>query len=89
MLAIAWGEKDCGLPDDEEELASLSRLGEGWFNGGGAKIRKCFISRKGRLYNKRLLIERKKQKEWRDKSRAGGIASGISRRNKDLEAKGG
>ena len=79
LLAIAWNAPDCGLPDDDEQLAALSRLGEGWFNGGSTILRKCFVCRDGRLYNSRLLAERKKQEEWRKKSRAGGKASAAKR----------
>ena len=28
LLFIAWLSDDCGLPDDDEQLASLSRLGD-------------------------------------------------------------
>ncbi len=85
LLAIAWGSEDCGLPDDEKELAVLSRLGEGWFNGASCKIRKCFIQKGNRIYNKRLLEERKKQEIWKEKSRQGGIKSGRVRSNSKLE----
>ena len=90
LLAIAWGSEDCGLPDDDTELAILSRLGEGWLKGGSTVVRKCFFSEGGRLFNKRLLEEREKQKAWREKSAAGGRKSGKARRRKKLAiAKGG
>jgi uncharacterized protein YdaU (DUF1376 family) len=85
LLCIAWNSNDCGLPDDDKELAVLSRLNEGWFNGSSTKIRKCFKKRGGRLFNLRLLSERKKQAEWRRKSREGGLKSGKSRKNKDKD----
>jgi uncharacterized protein YdaU (DUF1376 family) len=85
LLAIAWGSDDCGLPDDDKELSVLSRLGEGWFNGTSTKLRKCFIQKGTRLYNKRLLEERKKQEIWKEKSRQGGIKSGRIRNNSKLE----
>ena len=88
LLAISWNNENCDLPDDDEQLAVLSRLGEGWFNGGSTKIRKCFKAKGNRLYNERLLEERKKQQEWREKSRQGGIKSGKSRNNKDLTKEG-
>ena len=81
LLAIAWGQDDCGLPDDDIQLATLSRLCEGWLNGSGQKIKKCFIKKGDRLYNKRLLDEKKKQAEWIEKSREGGRKSGEARRN--------
>jgi uncharacterized protein YdaU (DUF1376 family) len=86
LLALAWGENDCGLPDDDLVLAQLSRLGEGWLNGGSTLVRKCFVKRGDRIYNLRLLEERKKQSEWRKKSKEAGIKSGKSRREKMLGA---
>lgn len=89
LLAYAWLDPDCSIPDDDDQLASLSRLGEGWFKGGSQMVRACFIKSDtlaGRLVNIRLLHERKKQAEWKEKSRIGGINSSQSRRNK---SKGG
>src|SRR5262249_53485961 len=63
LLCIAWNDPDCSLPDDDEQLAILSRLGEGWFNGGSTLVRKCFNQhpeKPGRLVNLRLLEEREK-----------------------------
>lgn len=88
LLAIAWNSPDCGLPDDDSQLSVLSRLGEGWFNGASAKVRACFFSRNNRLYNSRLLQEKKKQDEWRKKSRGGGIQSGKARRLKAKKPEG-
>jgi hypothetical protein len=72
-------------------------MGEGWLNGGSALVRQCFQphpEKPGRLVNLRLLKERKKQEEWREKSQAGGIKSGQMRQAKALakanrRAKGG
>jgi uncharacterized protein YdaU (DUF1376 family) len=82
LLSYAWADPDCSLPDDDAALSQLSRLGEGWFNGGSTTIRKCFKEhpeKSGRLVNIRLLEERKKQDAWREKSRIGGLQSGKSR----------
>ncbi|MHC4616268.1 MAG: hypothetical protein ACYTEQ_00805 [Planctomycetota bacterium] len=94
LLAVAWNATDCGLPDDDDQLAVLSRLREAWFDGSGDKVRRCFFSKNERLFNTRLLAERKKQREWKRKSSEGGKASAESRakarRAKALEeAKGG
>ena len=89
LLSYAWADPDCSLPDDDTALAQLSRLGEGWFNGGSTNIRKCFMphhEKSNRLVNLRLLEERKKQEAWREKSRIGGLQSGKSR---TLSVKGG
>jgi len=83
LLAYAWADPECSLPDDDEALAKLSRLGEGWLKGGSTILRECFVQHpkiNGRIINKRLLFERKKQEKWRTKSRDGGINSGIARR---------
>jgi len=90
LLAIAWGSEDCGLPDDDKQLAILSRLGEGWLKGGSRVVRQCFYSENGRLYNARLLKERKKQEAWRKKSSEGGKKSAKVRWGKGLSGgKGG
>lgn len=75
LLAISWLSEDCGLPDDDDVLSRLSRLGEAWFKGGSTVLRNKFEKRDGRLYNLRLLEERKKQEEWRVKSSEGGKKS--------------
>ena len=85
LLCHAWSDPDCTLPDDDQQLAQLSRLGEHWLNGGSTLVRQCFQphpSLHGRLYNARLLEEREKQAAWREKSRAGGVKSAEVRRSK-------
>jgi len=90
LLCYAWNEPDCGLPDDDEQLAILSRLGKDWLKGGVSVVRKCFFSKGGRLYNKRLLKERKKQEKWKKKSSEGGKKSAKVRWGKGKKAdKGG
>jgi len=84
LLAIAWNSKDCGLPDDDNQLAILSRLGEHWFNGSGTNVKRMFNKRGDRLFNERLLQERKKQEERRKKCSEAGIQSGKSRNIKDI-----
>jgi len=89
LLCHAWSDPQCSLVDDDDVLTSLSRLGPEWFNGASTKIRACFKKKGNRLYSVRLKIEREKQKEWRKKSQLGGLNSGKSRKQKDLEGKGG
>ncbi len=82
LLGYCWDDEDCSLPDDDAILAVMSRLNEGWFKGGSTMVKRCFIShpdKVGFLTNKRLLAERKKQEIWREKSRAGGKKSAITR----------
>lgn len=88
LLALAWLNADCSLPDDDAQLAALSRLGEGWFNGGSGVVRACFTVRGDRLVNVRLLSERKKQAEWRKKSSDGGKKSANNKRDKKLHGQG-
>lgn len=88
LLAFCWAND--GLPDDDEQLARLSRLGEGWFKGGSTKIRNCFILVDGKLHNKRLIKEKENQIAWREKSKRGGELSAKARRKKALQnLKGG
>lgn len=89
LLCHAWSDPQCSLLDDDEILASLSRLGPEWFNGASTKIRSCFKKKGNKLYSERLEIEKKKQREWRKKSKLGGLNSAKSRKHKGLEGKGG
>lgn len=75
LLSIEWNSLDCSLPDDDAILSQLSRLGEGWFGVSSEKIRKCFAKRDGKLFNERLMKERKKQSEWLKKSSEAGKKS--------------
>ncbi len=77
LLCYDW--MNDGLPDNDEQLAALSRLGEGWFKGGGTRLRECFPLRDGKLHNPRLDEERQKQEIWRRKSQEGGKASAKAR----------
>lgn len=67
LLCRAWQQADCGLPNDDEALARLSRLGQAWFAGSGAKIRQCFFENGSRLFNARLLREREHQQSYRER----------------------
>jgi uncharacterized protein YdaU (DUF1376 family) len=75
LLSIAWNSEDCGLPNDDNALSILSRLGEGWFGITSQKIKECFTLKDGRLFNERLLKEREKQTIWKEKSAEGGKRS--------------
>lgn len=82
LLSYSWADPDCSIPDDDTILANLSRLGEGWLKGGSTKIRECFTAhpkKPGRIFNERLMEERKKQEAWRKKSQEGGKRSAASR----------
>lgn len=85
LLCYAWADPDCSLPDDDQILSSLSRLNEGWFNGGSTVVRQCFKQVNGRLVNMRLVAEREKQRIWSEKSRQGGLKSAASRTSEALK----
>lgn len=76
LLAFDWTGN--GIPDDDEELAGLSLMRQGWFKGGSVLVRRCFgphPTRPGFLTNPRLQTEREKQEKWRKKSSDGGLKS--------------
>ncbi|MDA2912025.1 YdaU family protein, partial [Nitrospiraceae bacterium AH_259_D15_M11_P09] len=82
LLCYAWADPDVSIPDDDETLARISRLGEQWLKGSSTTLRACFVphpKKSGRLVNARLLQEHKRQQQWRAKCRAGGIQSGKTR----------
>lgn len=77
LLCWAWTQDDCGLPSDDEALAKLSRLEAEWLHSKD-KILKKFRLDKGRLFNDRLLTERRKQEAWRAKCSKGGKTRAIN-----------
>ncbi len=90
LLCYQWNDPDCTLPDDDQLLATMSGLGEGWFNGGSALLRLCFPpaeGKAGRVANPRLLEVKADADEWSRKSAIGGKRSGEVRRAKAEEAK--
>ena len=85
LLCFCWNNN--GLTNDQEELKEMCGNPENW-EKIWKKVGKCFYENNGKLYNKRLDKERKKQEFWREKSKEGGIKSGESRRKK-VKSKGG
>jgi len=85
LLCFCWNNN--GLTNDQEELKEMCGNPENW-EKIWKKVGKCFHENNGKLYNKRLDKERKKQEFWREKSKEGGIKSGESRRKK-VKPKGG
>lgn len=88
LLLFQWKDPQCRLPDDDSLLAVLSKMGEGWFNGGSTLVRSCFKSEGGFLINERLLRERERWTRWQKKSSEGGKRSAQSRKKK-ADSKGG
>jgi uncharacterized protein YdaU (DUF1376 family) len=82
LLCYCWNSADCALPDNPETLARLSRVVEGYFKGSSSLLRNCFIphpEKEGYITHPRLLEERKKQDEWREKCKQGGKKSAQAR----------
>jgi uncharacterized protein YdaU (DUF1376 family) len=88
LLALLWNSDDCSLPDDDKVLASLSRLNEKWFNGSGKKIMANFIKKDGKIFNKRLLFERRKQAKFRKERSEAGKKGAKNRWDKEDTANG-
>lgn len=84
LLCTAWLADDCGLPDNDDDLAILSRMNEGWLKGGSKKVRKKFFSKDGRLYNVKLLEIKEEQKNWKLKCSAAGKLSVKARKARKL-----
>jgi len=76
LLSICWLEG--WLPNGSTKLQRLCGNPSGW-NEAWLNIEPCFYENDGKLYHKRLQIEREKQLKWREKSKIGGIKSGESR----------
>ena len=56
LLASAWQSSDCGLPDDDGQLARLSGAFGEW-EDVGTSVRSCFYAENGRIFNEKLLKE--------------------------------
>lgn len=75
LLLHQWNSPGCCLPDDDDVLARLSLMGQGWFNGGSALVRKCFGPNPdvpGTIRNEKLYQVYLRQVSWRVKSALGG-----------------
>jgi hypothetical protein len=59
LLMRAWSEKDCGLPNDDTLLARLLGMSLDEWNQIAPVVKENFRVRNDRLYNQRLLDERK------------------------------
>lgn len=82
MLAYCWDSEDCALTIDE--LAFASGLGDHFVVEGG-KLAEMFIPHPtidGKFTNARLLAERKKQDDWKEKCSKGGKRAAKTRASK-------
>src|SRR3990167_1271325 len=64
LLCHAWASPDCSLPTDADQLKRLAR-----YSGDFSRILDCFIEKRGKLYNVRLLIEFEKVNHQKDLAR--------------------
>lgn len=91
LICRAWSDPDCSIPDDRDRLAKWVGLTrEQWDKGGYEMVADCFEPHPtipGRLQHSRLVKERGKQDEWREKSVKGGRKSAELRR--EAQGKGG
>jgi hypothetical protein len=74
LLCYAWNDPDCSIPNNDEKLSALSRLGSDW-NLHGTQVKECFEphpEKKDRLINSKLYRVRSEMLEYqRTKSAAG------------------
>jgi len=85
LLCRQWTDKTCSLPDDDETLARVSELNEGWFKGSSTTLRLCFPKHptlEGRIGNTKLLKLRAERDEWIQKSREGGRKSAAAKKKR-------
>lgn len=88
LLLHQANDDNCTLPDDDVQLAVLSKLGPQWFKPtrekekrlgamtSGEKLRQRFLTSSGRLINERLFREWNHQQEVREKRKAAGRLGG-------------
>jgi uncharacterized protein YdaU (DUF1376 family) len=83
LLMHSWASGDCTIPDDDEKLAALSRLGPKWLEGSGAVIRRCFRRKRARgerrLWNEKLSELWKERREYVEQCRQAGLKSAKAR----------
>src|SRR5690606_34939759 len=82
LLCYCWASGDASLPDDEDSLAALSGMGEGWFKGGSRGVQGCFTKhpeKEGSLTHPKIWELHIERREFIEKSRAGGRKSAAKR----------
>jgi len=75
LLCHMWSQEECSLQSDDDTLSKLSRLNEKWMICK-QNILKCFSEKNGKLFNKRLMNEKKKQSNFRKKQASNGSKGG-------------
>ena len=86
LLSYCWNNK--GLSNDQEELKQMCGYPKNW-DKIWEKVGTCFYVKGGKLFNKRLDKEARKQKKWKEKSSKGGKESAKVRWGNRGNNKGG
>lgn len=84
LLVREWDMKDCGLPIESVLLAKIAGCELEQFISKENEIKKNFFEYEERLYNRRLLQERRKQIERSKKASKAGVMSGKSRKHNKI-----
>jgi uncharacterized protein YdaU (DUF1376 family) len=83
LLLVAWRSKDCKLPNDDKILARIARMdGRQWAANRDAIMSFWHKDESGRLYQQRLLEERKFVYQLRTKNVQAGLASALKRKER-------
>jgi uncharacterized protein YdaU (DUF1376 family) len=80
LIFYEWSSPDCLLPNDPAVLAAYSGLGARWSDVGESMVALAFRKRGEKLYNARLMKERKDVEDRSLKARKAGVKSGSVRR---------
>lgn len=70
LLFLDWQE--CGFVFESVSLSRWCRVSQEEFDRAWPIISQCFKSKRGRMFNPRMELEREKQQKWREKSAKGG-----------------
>ena len=88
LLLHSWASGECCLPNDDEVLAKLSLMNEGWLKDSSRLVRRCFIKHPNdpsKIINEKLFEVWKNQQNWRAKCAKGGKKSGEARRKRSQD----
>jgi uncharacterized protein YdaU (DUF1376 family) len=84
LLCHAWADPDCGLPDDDNALAALSRVGQPRWREVSDRVRACFSPHptvSGKIHNTRLSEIRAEYEGYREAQRGNSAKRWRSRGN--------
>lgn len=90
LLCHCWASQEAAIPDDDEQLAALSGMGQRWLKNGCQLVRVCFQphpNKPGFLTNERVAELWVERLEWKEKSRIGGKNSAAKRWGKKTSGK--